>query len=533
MGDFLAKIRLAFVPLFGATIGGTAACSALNWFFLAHSGLLPFDDDIITLFGPMAIAFAIAMFMILTRFKRLSVTPRLSTLLFLLAWGAALAPMLITQLYVSTEAGGVSRVASADQIASAPFNRFYIARRICLDQNNILVRPVADVHGRYNEDLEFSVYVAVPVCGHAARLTEPSVWIGLVYRKTVSNRMSDSEKDAAYKAFLPEVDKQFNAEDPRHYRYLTRLGHEEERTAIEAAFRKAGRDPSHAIILVPHTDPFEQRSDGYLSAALISLLIGILIWTALLAWVPLKTDAEAAAQETQEKKEAEEAKAERLREGMTNNLLIPSRKFYGLPLLLGVNLLVFVAMVVSGLGFVSFETEDLVRWGANYGPLIHGTGVLRLISSQFVHAGIMHLANNMYGLLIVGAYLLPVAMNGRLIVCYLVAGLGASLTSQWIHPDVPSVGASGALFGLCGVLVVLLLLRDPRLSAARVPMLVNMAIFVGLNLVIGAATPGIDNAAHVGGLISGLVIGVVLYVRDRAWQLRAVDFDQEPDVTSS
>lgn len=532
MGDFTTKIRLVFVPLFGTLLAVTAVYSALHWFLAARPDWIPIDDDVWMIWAPIAIGFAIAMWMAVAGFKKLALTERAASGVFMLAWATVVAPLLIAQVYISDEAGSVSQVGSASDIAYAPSSRFYIANSTCLDRNNILVRPTAQVHGRNNEDLEFSIYVAVAVCGDNAKQGGSNVWVALVYRKWVSNRMSESEKDAAYRAFFPEADKQFNAEDPRRYRYLERLGAGEERTALEKAFGKAKRDSSRAIILVPHNDAFEQRADGWLKAAAIALVAGMGVWALLLALVRMKTFDEVEAQKAQEATEAQELRAEGLRGGKSSGLLIPTRQFYGLPVLLDINLLVFIAMVGSGLGFISFETDDLVNWGANYGPLIHGLGVFRLISSQFVHAGIMHIASNMYGLLIVGAYLLPVTTNSRLIGCYLVAGLGASLTSVWVHPDIVSVGASGALFGLCGILIVLLLLRDPRVSAARGPMLLNMAVYVGLNLAFGAATPGIDNAAHVGGLITGLVIGVVLYVWDRAWQLKWVgDRTEHTDLT--
>jgi membrane associated rhomboid family serine protease len=279
------------------------------------------------------------------------------------------------------------------------------------------------------------------------------------------------------------------------------------------------------VILLPHADAFDHRSDGYLKGVAISLLIGALAWILFLAWVPLKTPAKLAREEARDRKDAAELAAM----GWSRSLFLPSRAFYGLPILLIINVLVFIAMVFSGLGVASFQSEDLIRWGANYGPLIQGFGMTRLITSQFVHAGLMHVAGNIYGLLFVSIFLMPVAMNARLIACYVVAGLGASIASVWMHPDIVSVGASGAVFGLCGVLAAMLLLRDPRLSTLPGAMLVNLAVYVGLNLVLGFVVPGIDNAAHIGGFVSGLIIGAVLYVMDRAWELPAEDDGDDSD----
>jgi len=161
---------------------------------------------------------------------------------------------------------------------------------------------------------------------------------------------------------------------------------------------------------------------------------------------------------------------------------------------------------------MSFDPDDLLAWGANYRPAIHGFGIFRLIASQFVHGGLIHLANNLYGLHFAGLFLSPVVINGRMIACYLLCGLGGSIASLVTHSATMSVGASGAIFGLFGILLTLDLLGDTRLAVMRKVIFIGGGIFVGWNLLIGATTPGIDNAAHVGGLLTGAVIGMSLFV---------------------
>jgi membrane associated rhomboid family serine protease len=111
------------------------------------------------------------------------------------------------------------------------------------------------------------------------------------------------------------------------------------------------------------------------------------------------------------------------------DLFIPTPKLYGLPILIDTNIVGFLVMALSGLGVMSFDRDDLLVWGANFRPAIHGIGMFRLITSQFVHGGLIHLANNLYGLLFAGMFLTPVALNGRLIASYLLCGLGGSIAS--------------------------------------------------------------------------------------------------------
>ena len=96
----------------------------------------------------------------------------------------------------------------------------------------------------------------------------------------------------------------------------------------------------------------------------------------------------------------------------------------------------------------------------------------------------------------------------RFALIYLVTGIVASGASIWWHPATVSIGASGAIFGLDGLLLALLLLKAFSKELGK-PLLISTAVFVGYNLLMGL-TGGVDNAAHIGGLISGFLIGCLL-----------------------
>ncbi|SRR5579862_97842 len=192
--------------------------------------------------------------------------------------------------------------------------------------------------------------------------------------------------------------------------------------------------------------------------------------------------------------------------------LLPRKGFWGLALLIDLNIAVYLAMVIAGLGVMEFQTGDLVDWGANYGPALEGVGLIRLVTSTFVHAGLLHIATNMYGLLLGGLFLAPVARNGRLIFCYLFCGVAGSILSAVTHPGVVSVGASGAIFGLFGMLFVLAGLGDRRFLAVRRSMFSNAVFIIVINLALGFTIPGIDVSAHIGGLIAGCVLGLIFFL---------------------
>ena len=127
---------------------------------------------------------------------------------------------------------------------------------------------------------------------------------------------------------------------------------------------------------------------------------------------------------------------------------------------------------------------------------------------MFVHAGIMHLLYNIFGLVIGGILLEPIIKKYWTFAVYVFTGLGAALMSIWWHDNTISVGASGAIFGLYGAVIALLITgRVPKLERKGFWLLI--AIYAGGSLLYGLAG-GIDNAAHIGGLISGMVLGFII-----------------------
>lgn len=174
--------------------------------------------------------------------------------------------------------------------------------------------------------------------------------------------------------------------------------------------------------------------------------------------------------------------------------------------IIALNLLVFVLMCLDGAGI--FDANGLVhlKWGSNYGPLTLSGDWWRLVTNIFIHFGIIHVAMNMYSLYTVGVYLEPMLGKWRYAAAYLCTGILASIVSLWWHKNpVNSAGASGAVFGMFGVFFALLT-SNLIPNKIRKALLQNIGIFIGYNLLYGLKG-GIDNAAHIGGLLSGFVFG--------------------------
>jgi len=191
------------------------------------------------------------------------------------------------------------------------------------------------------------------------------------------------------------------------------------------------------------------------------------------------------------------------------SVFVPKKEFLITPLLLDINILIFALMAISGVNILLPDTQSLLSWGANFRPLTLDGEWWRLITNCFLHIGIFHLLMNMYALLYIGVLLEPLLGKIRFLSAYLLTGITASVASLWWHGLTVSAGASGAIFGMYGVFLAMLTTNLIE-KTARKALLTSIAVFVGYNLLFGLKG-GIDNAAHIGGLLGGIIIGYAFF----------------------
>jgi membrane associated rhomboid family serine protease len=140
-----------------------------------------------------------------------------------------------------------------------------------------------------------------------------------------------------------------------------------------------------------------------------------------------------------------------------------------------------------------------------YGPSVADGEVYRLLTSGFLHAGLFHLLVNMYSLWILGTLLEPTIGRIQYLLIYFVSLLAGSFGALLVTPHAPTVGASGAIFGLMGAGVIVL--RHRGIS----PLQSGLPLWIGINLVFSFAVPGISVGGHIGGLIGGALAALVLF----------------------
>jgi rhomboid protease GluP len=206
-------------------------------------------------------------------------------------------------------------------------------------------------------------------------------------------------------------------------------------------------------------------------------------------------------------------------------------------LLLGINCAVFLAMVGSGVSIGSPTTEQLMHWGANNAGsvLINGEWI-RIVTAMFVHVGILHLATNMWCLWNLGLLAEPLMGSFGVLAVYILTGAAGNLLStdiNWLWPIrdgaggvffPAGAGASGAVFGIAGALIVLLKSNRLPVPPEELKKLRRSVIyFAALNLVLGLSISGgnlflhsslnIDNMAHLGGFACGLLFAAPMVPR--------------------
>ena len=529
-----AKLRLIYYPFLLIAVIFMLCYSLLNIWLTMVTAVLPFNEELTDMWLPIFLPAVPLLIWLRPRIGLASFkTKRSNNLPFLYLMVASFAiaiPSIILQDYLRKATGKLTALSSISQIRQNKPTKYYTAKSFYVDTAHAAVKNIAKISGKNNETLNWTIFIACPMFDQ--RLTGadalPQAWACMKYQEHLSSRLDPSVRREKWKTFARASMDDFAHTDFIRTTYFARIGNNEDRGYYEKDIfdnPNITAVPSPLLLLEPRYTDFEARTGHKLAWVFGSFAIGAGIWLLMLAFPKLDpTVAETPKESLRVKKEINN---KGIREAVA--LLIPRQGYAAVPLILDLNLLVFITMVIAGKGFVNFQADDLLAWGGNYRPQTAGEGEWwRLLTSIFLHAGIMHLLFNMVGLLFAGIFLESAIGTKRLASAYLLTGIAASLASIWWHPSTVSVGASGAIFGLFGVFLALLTTRyfPPVLKKS---LSIGVVIFVGGNLLVGLAQ-GIDNAAHVGGLLSGLMIGYIYYPRLKLQKVIPIATDpaQEP-----
>ncbi len=507
MQTITKKLRLIYLPFLVMTISFIVLYSFLNWLLFIKINTFSIKEDIVNFWLPFGLPWIPVLLWLRPRIKLLKLTSGNGNLPFLYQFIAALAmaiPTIVAQRYIEKASGTLTKVETINEIDKGEQTKYYTVKSFYIDKTNIGVHSSFDVSGKHNENFNMHLYVVLPILGSEADTTNSNclAWLGVEYSEQISNRLEYKEKEEKYQAFANESQKDFDNKDVNKFVYLDRVGNTDDGDGFKEAVKKSPKyNSNNTSVFLAVNEPFENRNGNTFAWIFGSFGIAGGIWLIMLL-IPKLDESELNRFESGKPSNDNEVKE-------FIDFLKPNEGYFITPIIIYLNILIFMIMVFTGLGFFSFKGQDLLAWGANFRPSTTNGEWWRLLTSTFLHGGLIHLIANMYGLLFVGIFLEPLLGRTKYLTVYLLMGILASCASLWWYDATVSVGASGAIFGLYGLFLALLLTKifPPDFGKA---FLTSTLIFIGYNLLM-VLNGGIDNAAHIGGLLSGFVVGLILY----------------------
>lgn len=508
MNQLTDKIKLIFIPFLIIAISVIGGYTLFNLLLLIKLHVFSIKEDIVDIWIPISLPWIPILIWLRPRIKLLNLKQKKRDLLGLyifISGFAIVIPTIVAQAYLETASGKLSEIENIGQIEKQEPTKYYTLKNFYIDKLNIGVQSSFDVSGKYNEYFNMNLYVSLPILNSPAdtSATNCFAWYGVKYHKQISNRLDEIEKKDRFQKFANESQADFNMKNVNQFIYFDRIGNTYDHEGYISAIKNNKRySSSSTTVLIPVNEPFESRNGNKFQWIFGAFTIGACVWLFMLIFP--KFDEKV----LEKLNSGTVEKSTSIKEALS--FFLPREGFYITPIIIDLNILIFIIMFFSGLGLISFNANDLLSWGANFKPLTTKGEWWRLLTNTFLHGGLMHILANMYGLLFVGIFLEPKLGKTKFTIIYLTTGILASIASLYLHNATVSIGASGAIFGLYGVFLALLLTKSFPKDFSKT-FLTSTLIFIVYNLLMGFASAGIDNAAHIGGLLSGFIIGLILY----------------------
>ncbi|HEX8428050.1 rhomboid family intramembrane serine protease [Hymenobacter sp.] len=401
--------------------------------------------------------------------------------------------------YVQASTGLLTALRSVRELPQQSADTYYFTLRECYpDRQHAGAYTTVTSSGKHDEYVNFELYVACPLLPAPTDTTAVAAWLGLPFRHQISSRLSNAQKEKELQSFLQRSQNKFNEQDLTRFTYLTRVsgrddGREFQQAVLKSPLQVAAATPY--IVLQPEHGSFAARAEAPRRHLAWALEVGWGVYLLMMLFPQLSPTAVEQWQRGNSTPGLWEQATVFLRE---------NPRFRATPLLVFFNLVVYLAMVIR-LGGLNFRTADLLAWGGSYGPLVRAGEYWRLVAPMFLHGGFVHILYNLIGLSTVGYFLEPQLGSGRFAIAYLLTGIAGTFASLAWAPEMVSVGASGAIFGLIGLMLGLV---RQAASDERAEFLVLAVLFGLPGLAIGFFSPATDNAGHLGGLLGGILLGL-------------------------
>ncbi len=505
----IEKLRKLYLPFLILSLVLVTGYTFITWLTVYHLNLFEPKEELLNFFIPMGLSGLFVFLIMRTRIKALGIGEKSRDFWSLIFWLLLTAPMILGQFYIETKSGKLTVVEVPSEIEINKESKYYSIQLFTESKNHGGLWTTRRSANKYGTEIRVTCHFACPIIDKGEYIQtgrKYNNWLGVTFSETMSNRALDDKEQQKIRLneFIEESIKKYEMYS-FNTSYLVNISNSDEKDAfIEAIKRtKIPFDSSSLKILKEEKGDYSTRTKKSHPWMLGTLLGGNLLWL-IMVLIINPPPSELRKFDNKRARQKEYAEYSEF-----FKLLVPSKQSWAIPLIIDINILVFVLMLFSGVSIIHPQGKDLIEWGGNLRSLTTDGQWWRLLTSVFVHGGFMHIGYNLISLFLIGIFLESYVGSKKFMIIYLICGVVASVVSLMWHENTISVGASGAIFGMFGLVLALMIINFIDRA-----LLTFVLIFVGINLLIGLSGM-IDTAAHLGGLITGFLIGLIYFPIER------------------
>lgn len=500
--NYSTKLKHILPTYFLVVICTVVLALAFRWFFSINSNILILKEEYYEIWFPFILPWIPITIWLRPKLRILKFkNSNRDTFGHQAIVGITMVAMLLTSNHYLTESNAKFKDLYSIEDLRENYARYISLEKIQLDRTLMSAHTNFRTSGKYNQHLNFDIYFVYPFKIDGIL----KYWCGKKYHLQVSHSLEDYQKEQRFRNFYETSAQSFQVYDFSQHSYFEVLPVSDKKEGFVSAIDKAEvYTPDDLIVIEPKKGNYSSDNSSSFYWIFGSFGIGFLVFLISLILPGYNKVVH------QRQLKGIKPKSDDLVDMI--KFLIPKDDHFATPIIINLNILVFLIMVISGVGIISPSGIDLLAFGGNRRTEVLNGEWWRLFTNMFLHGGIMHLFLNIFGLILGSLFIEPVFGRIKFFTIYILSGICASLASIWWYDNTISVGASGAIFGIYGAFLGLLLTDVKHKKKKGI---FNMlAIYVGISLISGF-TGGIDNAAHIGGLLSGIITGLIIYFLDK------------------
>ncbi|KAF2081766.1 hypothetical protein [Flavobacterium sharifuzzamanii] len=344
--NIIQKLKILYIPFLIISIAFCSFYTFFNWFLLTKLQLFSVKEIIVEFGIPFILPLIPVLFFFRPRLKILKLKnsngKTYNDLYLLILWLAIAGPTLIAQDYLKNSTGKLSQIDFISQISKQEPAKYYKVKRFYLDKSKIGTHTTFETGGR-NNDIYINLSVVVPIFDKKNDITNTSCkyWLGVKYEDRMSNRLDERDKQKRYEEFLKFSQYEFDKKDLSDFVYLERVGNSDIGDGYKMALKKITKiNTEGSIIFISNNKPFENRKGDTLYWLIGTFLIGNIVWL-LMVLIPKCNEIELRRFKNGTSKDKD------LKEFL--DFLKPREGYFITPILIYVNILIFLIMAIAGL----------------------------------------------------------------------------------------------------------------------------------------------------------------------------------------